>query len=197
MDVDRWRELEYTTLRQEILTLFEAHHSTPRFFLPAAAGVYTIPYVLQQTSQVFLWSMCAGVVGLMLLAMNHTLFASVDGVRRVGTYIKEAIEPDTKGGLRWEGFVFAWHQRQSSWQPSEHAILALGAVLANIVAATGAGYLFIGGGYFAAPAVCAILTGALSVPTIYSLWRSPLLRRRHTEEAASIIQVIGQRASRD
>lgn len=118
MDTERWRQLEYESLRQEILSLFESHRSTPRFFLPAAAGAYGIPFLLDRPNEIFLWSMSAGGAGLMLFVMSYTLFASVDGVRRIGSYIRMAIEPGTEGGLRWETFVDLSRRDQRGDQPT-------------------------------------------------------------------------------
>lgn len=178
MDVDRWVELEYQSLREEILATIQLHHSTTHFFLPATAAVYAVPYLLQQTSQMFLWSVCAGLAGLMITAMNHTLFASVDGVRRLGAYIKEAIEPRTQGGLRWEAVIFHWDQR-THWWPTEHATIAVAVVIANIATAGGAGLVFGHGRAAIFPIVVAGALGLLNVPIIFRMWTSARQRKRH------------------
>src|ERR1051325_8733932 len=106
---NRWIEIEFVALRTEILALAEAERSTVRFFIPAAAVVYTVPYFIlphfvrvSNQQSAFLWTFCAAVAGLLTLAMIQSQFWSVDGARRIGAYIREGIEPRTAGGLRWE-----------------------------------------------------------------------------------------------
>jgi hypothetical protein len=187
MSKEAWMELEYQQLRAEILALIEAEQSTTRFFLPAAAAVYAIPYVLQQTSQMFLWSVCAGLAGLLIVAMSYTLFASVDGIRRIGMYIKEAIEPRTNGGLRWESIVHFWDQRQTHWWPSEHAIIAAGAVVTNVAAAAGAGHIFLKDIEAIVPAAVAAVIGGAAIPTISRMAKSARQRDRYAKDVASIV----------
>jgi hypothetical protein len=194
MDIDNWTELEYQSLRAEILTTIELHHSTIRFFLPASAAAYAIPYLLHQTSQIFLWSVCAGLAGLMISAMNHTLFASVDGVRRLGSYIKEAIEPRTNGGLRWEAVIYQWDQ-ETHWWPTEHATTALATVVANIAAAAGAGIIFGKGRAAFIPVAVAAGIGIFNFPIIFRMWTSARQRLRHTTAIASSIVRTERKAS--
>jgi hypothetical protein len=192
MSTDKWVELEYQSLRAEILATIETHHSAIRFFLPAAAAVYVVPYFLQQTHDIFLWSVCAGLAGLMITVMNHTLFAAVDSVRRLGAYIKVAIEPRTAGGLGWEAAIYDWDQR-THWWPTEHATTALMAVLANTAAATGAGIAFGGGHETWVPGAIAAGVGALNVPLVFRIWTSARQRRRHAEATVvAISRTIAQ-----
>lgn len=188
MTTENWIQLEYQSLRQEILAQMEVEQSAVRFFLPAAAVVYTVPYLLQQPHDVFLWSVCAGLAGLLVCAMSYTLLASVDGVRKIGMYIKEAIEPRTGGGLRWEAVVYQWDQHEAnSWWPSETAVVVAGAIIANIAAAFGAGALFLQGRHGFVPAVIATLLGALAVPSVIRLSRFGTQRGKYSAEVRGII----------
>jgi len=167
-DESDWVELEYKHLRDEIMSLGAAKLGTVRFYLPAAAAVYTVPYLLKQTNQAYLWALCAAVAGLLVLTMSQTLFVSSSGIRRLGVYIREVIEPRTNGGLRWEHAVRLFDGRQRFWLGQSFTISA-SAVLANIVAASGAAFAFLPPDSNRAwPIVAAVLT---AVPTLPGLWR--------------------------
>lgn len=109
-----WIELEYNHLKAEIMSLGQAKLSTARFYLPAAATVYAVPYLLKQTDQPYLWTFCVAVAGLLVLTMTQALYVCSSGIRRAGVYIREVLEPRTNGGLRWEHAVRHLTRRASS-----------------------------------------------------------------------------------
>lgn len=139
MSKDKWLELEYQALREELAKLMDIGHGTVRFCLPAAAAVYALPVVVGKTTQVYLWALCAALGGLLITAMVHTFCACIAGGRRIGAYIKEAIEPNTNGGLNWEAVIFEWEKRGKQASISPLLAVSAGSLLANVVAAAGAG----------------------------------------------------------
>jgi hypothetical protein len=136
-----WIELEYTHLRAEILTLMGIEQAAIRFYVPAAATVYAVPYILKETAQPYLWTVCAVVGGLLALALTQSLYECADGVRRIGSYIMEAIEKDRNCGLRWETVLYQIYRR-SRFVPSEKAVISLSLVLGNIAASVAADSCF-------------------------------------------------------
>jgi len=91
----RWLEVEYQALRDEILALTAERHATIRFYLPAAASVYAVPHILQQTTQVYLWILSSAAASLLLLAMVRTLLSCTVGIWSISAYIQQSIEPRT------------------------------------------------------------------------------------------------------
>ncbi|MEA2462623.1 MAG: hypothetical protein QOJ98_370 [Acidobacteriota bacterium] len=151
MDNDRWLELEYQALRDEILALGAAERDAVKFYVPIAALAYAVPYYLLEQAdlrppalahQTFLWTFAASVTGLLLLAMLRSILWSVDGSRRLGMYIKTVIEPRTRGGLRYEWLLFQLQQERPK-RPSDVFMISLGSVLVNCLAAGATGRLFI------------------------------------------------------
>jgi hypothetical protein len=189
MPVEKWIELEYVALRAEILALAAAEQSAVKFFLPTAGAVLAVPYLVKITGEPYLWAICAGVAGLLVAAMVHTLHASVDGVRKIGMYIKDGIEPRTEGGLRWERVVFEWdHDSSSAWL-SETLAISLGAVVANVAATVGAAIAFLPPASRIMPIVVAGLVALLSL--------RPLLRignagKHRSKYSADVISVLGK-----
>ena len=64
---NRWREVEFTALREEILALGEAERNAVRFYIPATAIVYAVPYYVSERmatamsdplKQAFMWTFC-------------------------------------------------------------------------------------------------------------------------------------------
>jgi hypothetical protein len=184
-----WTELEYQSLRAEILALISSQESAIRFFLPAAAAVYGVPYVLGQTSQTFLWSICAGGAALMIVAMSYTVLAYIESVRKIGTYTKEVIETRTNGTLLWETILFEWHREGSSWPPEQVTISSL-AIIANVAAAFGAGHVFLHGDASLIPGLTAIILGLFAVPAVVRMWRSSHQRERYAREIRAIMREL-------
>src|SRR5436190_314498 len=144
MEREKWMEIEYGALRNEILKLIDSQQAATRFFLPAAAAIYSAPYLLNRTWEALVWEVCAGGAALMVLAMSYTLLAYVQGLYKVRTYIKVAIEDHAAGGWGWETFLFnSQTKRRINWPP-EHVVICLVVVGANLAAALGAGRLFLG-----------------------------------------------------
>jgi len=150
MDEDGWLEVEYQALRTEILALGAAERDAVKFYVPSSAFVYAVPYYLfgqgyLGTSALknapFLWTFVAAVAGLLLLAMLRSVLWSVDGSRRLGMYIMTVIEPRTRGGLRYESMLFRLQQKRRR-RPSDAFTIAVSCVISNVVAACGAGVLF-------------------------------------------------------
>ena len=190
MSDTKWIELEYESLREEILSLTESQQSASRFFIPAAAAVYAVPYLLNRTSEALLWSVCAGGAALMILAMSYTLLAYVEGVHKLGTYLAKAIEPRTGGGLQWETFLFQTQTvRRRAW-PSEHVVISVVAVIAHVAAAFGAGRLFLAHSDDAlTPPLVAALGAFLTLPAAYRMWRSGKARRRYADLVEATLKV--------
>jgi hypothetical protein len=172
MSDTKWAELEYQSLRQEILSLTESQQSAARFFIPAAAVVYAVPYLLNRTSEPLLWSVCAGGSALMILAMSYTLLSYVDGIHKLGTYVAKTIEPKTSGGLRWETFLFQSQTTRTWTWPSEHVVISVVAIVAHVAAAFGAGRLFLAPKNALKPALVAAFFAILTIPAAYRMWRS-------------------------
>jgi hypothetical protein len=190
---DKWTELEFVALRQEILALAEAERSSIRFFIPAAAVVYTVPYFLLErlakpTDQqsAYLWTLCAVVAGMMALAMTHSLLWSVDGARRIGAYIRKALEPRTNGGLRWEGCCFTFHQLTTRW-PSEALTISIAAIVANVVAAAGAAFVFLDPINRAWPPAAAAVLAALAIPSLWRIAQSAAARGEYAKQVEEYI----------
>jgi hypothetical protein len=174
----RWLEIEYSNLRQEIVTLGAASQSAVRFFVPAAAAVYTVPHFLQQTSDIYIWTLCVAVAGILLLAMTSSLFASVDSIRRLGMYIKRGIEPRSAGGLRWEAVVADLDRMAWKW-PSEEFVLAFCATLGNVAGAIGTGFVFLGWPSAIGPLAAASLFASLSAPYLWRMARAVSERQQY------------------
>jgi hypothetical protein len=200
MDTDRWMELEFNALRNEILALGEAERSSVRFYIPVAAVVYAVPYFLLQQptmkldhqQQAFIWTFCATVVGLLTLAMIQSIFWSVDGARRIGTYIRNGIEPRTGGGLRWETVLTQLNQRRYLL-PSDSLTIATSTILANLVAAFSAGMMFLVGGERIWPSVAASVFALLALPSLRRIASSTQIRRAYAERVTELMMAYGDR----
>jgi hypothetical protein len=198
MDSDRWMELEFNALRSEIIALGEAERSTVRFYIPVAAVVYAVPYfLLQQPSvkldhqqQAFIWTFCATVVGLLTLAMIQSIFWSVDGARRIGTYIRNGIEPRTGGGLRWETVLTQLNQKRYLW-PSDSLTIAVSTVLANLAAAFAAGMMFLAGNERLGPAVAASAFALMALPSLRRIAASTQTRRAYAKRVNELMAAYG------
>lgn len=187
-DEDDWIALEYEHLRTEIMSLGAAKLGTVRFYLPAAASVYAVPYLLKQTNQSYLWTLCSAVAGLLVLTMSQTLFVSSNGIRRLGVYIRDVLEPRTRGGLRWEHAVQMFDGGQRFWLGQSFTISA-SAVLANLVASVGAASVFLPSDTSRLwPVIAAIATG---IPTLPGLWRMlrPTIERDSLKKRIDTISV--------
>jgi hypothetical protein len=202
MDQSRWIEVEFNALRQEILTFGEAERSAVKFYVPAAAAVYAAPYFLLQQSpslladqrhQAFLWTFCAAVAGLLILALLHTLYWTVNAARRIGAYIKESIEPRTNGGLRWETVFHQLSQKRYHW-PSDAAAVAAAAVLANMVASAAASVMFLEGVNQIWPTLASCFFTLISLPAIRRIIGSAESRTEYVERISKVIQSIETRS---
>ena len=184
MDTNKWIEIEFNALRTEILALGAAERDAVKFYVPAAAVVYAVPYyLLERTSGAalagqhgtFLWTFSATAAGLLILAMLQSVLWSVDGARRLGMYIMNSLEPRTDGGLRWEWNLFQLHQKRQKW-PSDSLTIAVAAVLANLVAAYAAASIFIQGFAQLWPVAMASIFAGLAIPSVHRdrriVWRS-------------------------
>lgn len=82
MTRDEWTQLEYTSLRAEILSRDEAERAAIRFYIPAGAAIYTVPYLVgdklqsQPGADIYLWCLCYSVASLLVLVMVLSLFWS-------------------------------------------------------------------------------------------------------------------------
>ena len=203
MNHEKWLELEFVALRQEILTFGEAERSAVKFYLPAAASVYAVPYFLiQQASasivgtdaQTFVWTFCATVAGLLTFALANSLYWSVNGSRRIGMYIKECIEPRTHGGLQWETVFYHLSQKRYRW-PSDSAGIAAMAVLANLVAASAAAVMFLGADDRFYPVSAASGFALLALPTIRRIVNAADARQEYAIRIGQIRDMIERKAS--
>ena len=180
-----WRKIEYASLRAEILSRDEAERAAVRFFLPAGAAVYTIPYFVSaqkvattESAFVYLWTFCAAVASLLVLLMVLSLFWAADGTRKIGTYIKEVIEPETNGEMRWESVVYELAKQSNHW-PNETFVVACGAVLGNLLASTAISLTFLRGKYQFAPLIVAAAVALLTAPGLWRLLTVSTQRERH------------------
>ena len=193
--VEHWIELEFNALRNEILALGEAERSAVKFYIPSAAAVYTVPYLLLQhlpttvsdeSHRAFLWILCPAVAGLLILAMLQSLFWSVDGARRIGMYIKTSIEPRTNDGLRWESIFFEMSQTQTQL-PSDSATIGTIGVIANLGAAVAAGFTFLHDWHRLWPAIAALVMAVPSFWILHRIYDSKNTRLRYSERFRSIL----------
>jgi hypothetical protein len=200
---EKWLELEFVALRQEILTFGEAERSAVKFYLPAAATVYAVPYFLLQHSPasrngtdaaVFVWTFCATVAGLLTFALANSLYWSVNGSRRIGMYIKECIETRTSGGLQWETVFYHLSQKRYRW-PSDSAGIAAMAVLANLVAASAAAAMFLGGNDRFYPVTAASGFALLALPTIRRIVNAADARQEYSVRIGQIRDMLERKAS--
>jgi hypothetical protein len=203
MNHEKWLELEFTALRQEILTFGEAERSAVKFYLPAAASVYAVPYFLLQQpaartagadSQTFVWTFCATVAGLLTFALANSLYWSVNGSRRIDMYIKECIEPRTQGGLQWETVFYYLSQKRYRW-PSDSAGIAAMAVLANLVAASAAAAMFLSGPDRFYPVTAASSFALLALPTIRRIVNAADARQEYATRIGQIRDMIERKMS--
>jgi len=185
-----WIELEFQALRQDMMMLADAAKTMVTFCLPAAAVVYAVPVLLHQTSQPFLWALCAGLASLLLAAMVQAFCSCLNGGWKIGTYIKEVIEPQTNGGLQWEGILFDWEQR--TIVHTEAAVLAIstGALIANLAAAVGVGVAFLSGWTAFVPAMIA---GVFAIACIPAAWRTSRVAHRRKEHSRQLKEILQQR----
>lgn len=188
MSKDKWLELEYQALREELTKLMDIGHGTVRFCLPAAAAVYALPVVVGKTTQVYLWALCAALGGLLITAMVHTFCACIAGGRRIGAYIKEAIEPNTNGGLNWEGVIFEWEKRGKQASISPLLAVSAGSLLANVVAAAGAGVVFLQGLASLVPPAVAVVFVFLSLPIAFRTSRASMGREQCVTDVKEILK---------
>jgi hypothetical protein len=157
-----------------------------RFYLPAAATVYAIPYVLKQTAQPYLWALCAGVAGLLVLTMTQTLCVATNGIRRLGVYIRDVIEPRTNGGLRWENAVNHF-DRHRLFSLGQSLSTSLSAIVANVVAATGAAFVFLPRGPQQLwPILASVVTALPALPGLWQILRPTAQREKLAERIATL-----------
>lgn len=199
MDEDDWVEREYQALRAEILALGEAERDAVKFYVPLAALVYVVPYYIltnwrlpTPAHHAYLWSLAAGVVGLMLLAMMRSILWSVDGSGRVGIYIMSVIEPRTRGGLRYESILFELQQKQKV-RASDVFMVAVACVLANIAAAFGASYSFLSGRARWLPVAVALALLAFTLPSLLSIASESRKRVKYVEDLQEAMQLYAGR----
>lgn len=160
------------------------------FCLPAAAVVYAVPVVLQQASQPFLWAICAGLASLLLTAMVQSFCSCLNGGWRIGTYIKEVIEPQTNGGLQWEGVLFDWEQRTILHTEAAVLVVSTGALLANLAAAIGVGIAFLKGWTAFVPAMIA---GIFAIVCIPAAWRTSKIANQRKEYSRQLREILEER----
>jgi hypothetical protein len=186
--MEKWMQLEYVALRAEILALAAAEQSAVKFFLPTAGAVLAVPYLVKVTGEPYLWAICAGVAGLLVAAMVHTLHASVDGVRKIGMYIKEGIEPRTEGALRWEYVIFKWDQDKSSAWLSETLAISVGAVIANVSATVGAAITFLPTSSRFVPIVVTGLVASLSLRPLIRIANAGKHRTKYSSDVITFLR---------
>jgi hypothetical protein len=192
---DRWREIEFIALRQEILALGEAERSAVRFYIPATAIVYAVPYYVAERManamadafrQALMWTFCVLIAELLTLAMVQTLFWSVDGARRIGVYIRTSIEPQTFYALRWEAVFFQLTQANRQFL-NDSAVIGAIAVAANIFAACAVGFTFLDDRYFWLPLLPAFVLTSMSMVVIRRIVRSRPSRREYADRYEEIL----------
>ena len=118
----------------------------------------------------------------MIMAMSYTLLSYVQGIHKIGTYIQKVIEPRTDGGLRWETYLFKVQTRRMGGWPSEHVVISLGAVVANIGASLGAEYVFLKEAHRSMPALACGFFSVLTLPAVYRMWTSGRERTRYAKQ---------------
>lgn len=196
MQPAKWIQLEFQALRAEILALGEAERSAVKFYVPAAAVVYAVPYYLMQQMpkalgdeqhQAFLWIFCPTVAGLLILAMLQSLYWAVDGARRIGMYIKVALESRTGYGLRWESVFYELSQKQKQL-PSDSSTIGTISVLANLGASVAAAFTFLHGYNRIWPILAAALFAWPSFWILKKIYDSGESRRTYSERFGEIVQ---------
>lgn len=178
MAEDKWIELEYQALQDQMSKLLDISQTAIRFCIPIAGAVYALPVVAQQPHQVYLWALCSALSGLLITAMVHTFSACVTGSRRIGAYIKEAIEPRTNNGMKWEAMLFEWEKREAQTSVSSLLAVSAGTLLANVAAAAGAGAVFLRGWESMIPAAIASFFVLLGLPTAFRTSRAANTREQ-------------------
>jgi len=119
--------------------------------------------------------------------MPQSLFWSVDGARRIGMYIKVAIEPRTGGGLRWESVFYELSQKQKPL-PSDSSTIGIVAVTANVVASGAAGFTFLSDSNRLWPIAAALLLAWPSIWILRRIYRSADSRREYSERFVTILE---------
>jgi hypothetical protein len=185
-----WVEIEFQALRQDIVMLADVAKTMLTFCLPAAAVVYAVPVFLQQTSQPFIWAICAGLASLLLTAMVQTFCSCLNGGWKIGTYIKEVIEPQTNSGLQWEGVLFDWEQRTIIHTEAAVLVISTGALLANLGAAVGVGIAFLRGWTAFVPAMIA---GIFAIACMPAAWRTSRVAHQRKEYSRQLREILEER----
>ncbi|MDP9193201.1 MAG: hypothetical protein M3P06_16005 [Acidobacteriota bacterium] len=195
MDNNSWAAVEFAALRQEILALGEAERSAVKFYIPAVAVVYAIPYYLSERMgdaiadprrQAFLWTFCVLVAELLTLAMLQSLFWSTDGARRLGVYIKTAIEPLTEYQLRWESVFHELTQERKQFFSDSSTVGAI-SVLVNIFAACAIGFAFLDNQRFWWPILPTSVMTGISCVVLRRIASSKTSRRTYAERYRNIL----------
>jgi hypothetical protein len=189
-----WIELEFNALRRDIAMLADAAKTMVTFCLPAAAVVYAVPVLLQKTAQPFLWAICAALASLLLTAMVQAFCSCLNGGWKLGTYIKEVIEPQTNGGLQWEGILFDWEQRSIRHTEAAVLVISTGALLANFGAAVGVGVAILSGWTAFVPATIA---GIFAIACIPAAWRTSRVAHQRGEYSRQLRQILQERRSHE
>jgi hypothetical protein len=191
---ENWHAIEYAALRAEILSLAEAERSAVRFFIPAAAIVYTVPYALLPSlsvrppaQQAFAWAFAAVFSGMLTLGLLQSLLWSADGARRIGAYIRHVIEPQTHDQLQWEAICFHLRQGSAPW-PGEALTIGTSAVIANMAAAGAAARIFLPGAGQFWPLSAATLFAILSIPSLWRIAQSGKARRRYSAGVVTYLE---------
>lgn len=188
-----WIELEYTHLRAEILGIMGVEQAAIRFYVPAAATVYTVPYILKQTHEPYLWTVCTAAAGLLALGLACSLAECADSVRRIGSYIKEGIEPQTLGGLKWESVLyelFSGKPRFLRFLPSETFAISFSLMVANVAASLAAGHQLLDAAKAQWPVYTAAPFALLSCLSLVRIPRSSPLRERYTASIRKILKKL-------
>jgi hypothetical protein len=193
MENDNLAISEYESLRNELLGYYTLVQNTIKTYSIFAATVFCIPIVLgkivaaiapdllrsNQPSNVILnwsivstggaWLITSFLSGVILFTMIQSVYWTIDGVRKIGAYIRIIIEPKSSNSLNWERAVsyvdsqlsfrkfFRWNY---PW-PGDEAISCVCAIVLYTTACIGAGFAFCPDNWY-----CPLI-GAL-IPVLFS-----------------------------
>lgn len=184
-------KLEYESLRIEIQDTVRNSNRVIQLFIPFVSIFYTIPFILENGKYVHsmgLWFICNLFSSLTIFVLSYILAVNNDGIRKIGLYIKNVIEPKTNGILQWETINYKIDQGHHGLVHDETFCLIVVITLINVIASFAVG-TFIGyssSTYYWAPVLGPILLPLLGYRQ-YSTLRNWKKGRKEYNEILTLL----------
>lgn len=202
MSDDEFYGREAEALQSECLEISKGITKTLTIFIPLAYGVYAVPFLarggcgeIPVNGDWVLWSLVSGVSSLVVLIMTQRIFWAVDGVRKIGEYLRY-IYPNKLGKeFSWEEAVYEM-DKTNTWWPSDEAITLTFAILIELLAARWVGCSYVngqGGWHTWAPFMAACLVLSFACFYVCRIFRWDAERKGYSEAIAALARLQAEK----